>query len=70
MVQQNVAVIGGGLKASVLAGKAFCLQKLGFPVSVTVFEQHEIGAAWNGWQGYTAERLCTPRKEIRRNQRS
>jgi len=62
MVQQNIAVIGGGAKAAAIAAKAYCLRQIGFPISVTIFERHAVGAAWSGKHGYTHgnQRLCTP----------
>lgn len=59
--QQNVAVIGGGPKAVALAAKAYCLQQIGVPVHVSIFEKETIGAAWDGRHGYTdgRQRLCT-----------
>lgn len=62
MVQQNIAVIGGGAKAAAIAAKAYCLRQIGFPISVTIFERDRVGAAWSGKHGYTHgnQRLCTP----------
>ena len=59
----EIAVIGGGAKAAALAAKAFALRRARIAdVHVTVFEQSEIGAHWNGKRGYTdgKQRLCTP----------
>lgn len=61
--EKNIAVIGGGPKAAALAAKADCLNRFGDnKVRVEIFEKTEIGAAWNGANGYTdgEQRLCTP----------
>ena len=61
--EKNIAVIGGGPKAAALAAKADCLNRFGDnKIRVEIFEKTEIGAAWNGANGYTdgEQRLCTP----------
>ena len=62
MAEQNIAVIGAGPKAAALAAKAFCLRQSGVPITVTIFERHDVGSAWSGRHGYTdgIQRLCTP----------
>lgn len=61
MPEQRIAIIGGGAKAAAVAAKAHCLREMGIPIQVTIFEKHEVGAAWNGRRGYTdgEQRLCT-----------
>lgn len=62
MKDQFIAVVGAGPKAAAIAAKAWCLRQDGIPISVTVFERHEVGANWSGSHGYTDGRqpLCTP----------
>jgi mycobactin lysine-N-oxygenase len=59
---KKLAVIGGGAKAAAICAKARCLRNAGRAVTVRVFEQARLGAAWTGRSGYTdgEQRLCTP----------
>ncbi|MCJ2014195.1 SidA/IucD/PvdA family monooxygenase [Methylobacterium sp. J-076] len=65
MGQSNIAVVGCGPKAAAIVARAHCLNRFegtGNQISVTVFEEHGIAAAWDGSHGYTDgdQKLCTP----------
>ena len=64
MSGSQLAIFGGGPKAIAIASLAKIHSDLGIgqPISITIFEKHEIGAHWKGGYGYTDgwQHLCTP----------
>jgi mycobactin lysine-N-oxygenase len=62
MRKARLAVLGGGAKAAALAAKAWCLKEGKIAdIEIVIFEQHKVGASWDGEHGYTdgEQRLCT-----------
>lgn len=63
-VREHVlGIIGAGAKAAAIAAKAKVLRDLGHRAPfVTIFERSEVGANWNGRNGFTTgrQRLGTP----------